>query len=572
MSTWTWAFYINARDAALEVGRQHLQSVSSQMATSYTAGLRGVAQNMRRLTTDTAFAKFMRTHTADNRAAAIAAMQRLLVRNNRRMELFALDGTPLLSVPDTVPAASLERHEELAAQFAKASRGPDFVALAPLRILNDSVTIPIVGAILQDSQPIGYLTVWSRIGANPQTRDLLSRLIGSGATIFIGNARGDLWSDFGGSVRRFPTVMPVDGSVVQYNRPDSNNLLATARVLEGTPWAIAIEMESTSALESADQFLRRAVIAGILILLAATIAAWLLSRRITRPLHQLTVSAKAMASGDYSARVDIARRDEIGMLGESFNAMADRVGEAHRELELKVEERTKQLRDRNEDLEAFVHSVSHDLRAPLRAMHGFSQALLEDFPDQLDSAARDYAQRIAVAALRMDQLTQDLLIFSRVSRTDISLGTVELEPVLRDAVGQFEADIALRHAEVKLESPFPPVVAHRATLEQAVANLVGNALKFIPTGAAPEIVVRTVSSNGTVRIWVEDNGIGIDPAHQQRIFSVFERLNDVQSYAGTGMGLAIVRKAVERMGGRVGVESHLGAGSRFWIDLQSVEA
>ena len=149
---------------------------------------------------------------------------------------------------------------------------------------------------------------------------------------------------------------------------------------------------------------------------------------------------------------------------------------------------------------------------------------------------------------------------------------VDLDLVVRDAIGQLEADISTKHARVDLQGPFPRVCAHRATLEQALANLVSNGLKFVPPGQPPQIQIRTERSNGSVRVWVEDNGIGIDPVHHSRIFAVFERLHQADQYAGTGIGLAIVRKAVERMGGRVGVESMPGSGSRFWIELQSAEA
>jgi signal transduction histidine kinase len=331
-------------------------------------------------------------------------------------------------------------------------------------------------------------------------------------------------------------------------------------------------MSDHAVLTPANTFLARSVILGLATLLLATVTAGLLSRRTTRPLYSLTVAAKSMAGGDYTKRVQIDRNDEIGVLADSFNTMAQRVSDVHSAMEVEVAERTAQLRERNDELEAFAHSVSHDLRAPLRAMHGFSQALLEDCSVTMDETAKDYARRIASASKRMDQLTQDLLAYSQVSRADIALTPVDLDLVFRDAVGQLEADILSRHARVTLHGPFPRVRAHRATLEQSLANLISNGLKFVAAGTSPEIQVRTELLGGTVRVWVEDNGIGIDPAHHTRIFSVFERLHQPEQYAGTGIGLAIVRKAVERMGGKVGVESTPGAGSRFWIDLQSAEA
>jgi signal transduction histidine kinase len=252
--------------------------------------------------------------------------------------------------------------------------------------------------------------------------------------------------------------------------------------------------------------------------------------------------------------------------------MVARVSEAHHALEAKVNERTAQLQERNEELEAFAHSISHDLRAPLRSMHGFSQALLEDNAAQLDDSGKDYARRIAASAGRMDALIQDLLSYSRISRAHISLAPTDLNAVAHAAVSQLEADIASRQAIVTVHEPLPPVLAQRAVLEQIVANLVANALKFVAAGKRPDVHIRAEpGANGKVRLWVEDNGIGIDNAHHQRIFSVFERLHSNEEYAGTGIGLAIVRKGAERLGGHVGVDSALGRGSRFWIELQPAE-
>jgi signal transduction histidine kinase len=254
-------------------------------------------------------------------------------------------------------------------------------------------------------------------------------------------------------------------------------------------------------------------------------------------------------------------------------------------LEQRVAERTAALQEANTELEAFTYSVSHDLRAPLRAMQGFAQALLEDYPDRLDALGQDYAQRIVSAASRMDTLINELLAYSRLSRTELRLQPLSLTTAVEEALAQAEAEIQEKHALVRVEEPLLDVIGHRITLVQVVANLLANAIKFVAPGIQPQVRIWTeeVSRAGgerdnyelqimnyelpKVRLWIGDNGIGIAPEHQQRIFRVFERLHGVDSYPGTGIGLAIARKGVERMGGRVGVESQPGQGSRFWIEL-----
>lgn len=225
------------------------------------------------------------------------------------------------------------------------------------------------------------------------------------------------------------------------------------------------------------------------------------------------------------------------------------------------------LEQANAELQAFTHTVSHDLRAPLRAIQGFAHALLEDHAGGLGPEGRECARRVAGAAMRMDQLIQDLLAYSRLSRTDLRLVSVNVGDAIADAVEQLGARIRETGATVETPGHTPEVLGHRRTLAQVCANLLTNALTFVGEGATPHVRVRTVSDDQSVRIVVEDNGIGIAPQHHERIFRVFERLHGSESFPGTGIGLAIVRKGVERMGGTVGVESEPGAGSRFWLAL-----
>lgn len=254
------------------------------------------------------------------------------------------------------------------------------------------------------------------------------------------------------------------------------------------------------------------------------------------------------------------------------------------ELEQRVAERTQKLQEANTELEAFSYSVSHDLRAPLRTLQGFTQALQEDYGDKLNTIGQEYAHYIVESAVQMDTLISDLLAYSRLSRTEIQLQPVDLSSVLAQVLNQLNAELQERQALVTVEPSLPQVIAHRTTLIQVLTNLLSNALKFVEPGVQPRVRVwaeeveeeegeensqpPVLSSPSKIRLWVEDNGIGIAPEYHDRIFRVFERLHGVETYPGTGIGLAIVRKGMERLGGRVGIESQQGEGSRFWIELQ----
>ncbi|MBZ5637694.1 MAG: PAS domain S-box protein [Acidobacteriia bacterium] len=239
------------------------------------------------------------------------------------------------------------------------------------------------------------------------------------------------------------------------------------------------------------------------------------------------------------------------------------------ELERRVEERTAELSAANEDLLSFTTSVTHDLRAPLRAIEGFARALVEDHAARLDEEGRRCADRIMAAAFRLDRIVQDLHRYSRLRRVEIRLKPVSLESVVAEVIAARDTAISAAGARVAVDPPLPDVFAHRPTLVQIVENLIDNALKFVARGVVPRVRIRADAKERSVRLWVEDNGIGIGESHRERIFKVFERLHGVETYPGSGIGLAIVRKGAERMGGSAGVESQPGHGSAFWVELEA---
>jgi signal transduction histidine kinase len=251
--------------------------------------------------------------------------------------------------------------------------------------------------------------------------------------------------------------------------------------------------------------------------------------------------------------------------------LRERLEEQAAGLERRVEERTRQLSEVNTELEGYVRSVSHDLRAPLRAVHGFGNLLLEEAGSKLEKNEREYLERMVSASGRMDALVRDLLTYSRLAREDVAPKVLDLQHVLAEARGLLQVDLDERSATLEIVQPIHAVVGHHSSLVQAVANLLSNAAKFVAPGVRPRIRVRTEPRGDKVRLWIEDNGIGISAADHEKMFRMFERLKGSEHYPGTGIGLAIVRRSVERMGGTTGVESQPGEGSRFWIELPRAE-
>jgi PAS domain S-box-containing protein len=237
------------------------------------------------------------------------------------------------------------------------------------------------------------------------------------------------------------------------------------------------------------------------------------------------------------------------------------------QLENQITERTSELRHSLNSMESFCYTIAHDLRAPLRTMHGFTAALLDEFGSGVGAAGHDYGKRIITAATRMDDLIRDLLAYGRISSAALPMVGTDLENILDYVIEQVRQSHQASNPEFIIQSPLPTVLANKIVLDQVFTNLLTNAVKFVATGVRPSVRIASQDLGERVRISVHDNGIGIAPEYFDRIFRVFERL-DPHRYPGTGIGLAIVQKGIERMGGQVTVESQPGHGSTFSIELR----
>lgn len=232
-----------------------------------------------------------------------------------------------------------------------------------------------------------------------------------------------------------------------------------------------------------------------------------------------------------------------------------------------VEIHTAKYRNAAQSMESFNYSIAHDLRAPLRAIKGLTQALVEDFPQSLTDATRDYTQRIVSAVERMDALITDLLNYGQLTHKDFKFTQIQIDLVISQALVAQESEIATRRGKVTVEKPLGIVWGNETLLLQIFSNLISNALKFVPRDREPTVRIWAERVGQKTRIFVRDNGIGIEPRFHQKIYGVFERLHSADQYPGTGIGLAIVKKAVEQMEGQIGLESKPGEGCCFWIEL-----
>jgi len=245
--------------------------------------------------------------------------------------------------------------------------------------------------------------------------------------------------------------------------------------------------------------------------------------------------------------------------------------EAVRRSEQRHRTLAEQLQQANQELEAFAYSVSHDLRAPLRTMQGFSHALVQNFGSELPAEAQDYLRRIIASGQQSERLISDLLAYSRVSFERLKLEPIQLQAVVDAAREQVAAHLEESSAELTIETPLLAVLGNHTILVQVLANLISNAVKFVAEGTVPAVRIRAENAGARIRLWVEDNGIGIPENQTERIFGVFERLVGEEARPGTGIGLAIVRRGMQRIEGDCGVVRRPEGGSGFWIEAPAAK-
>lgn len=448
-------------------------------------------------------------------------------------------------------------------------------AVSPLarRPTDGRLSYVMTVGIYEGDRLAGYLVEHRQAGGGNDTIALMSGLIGTQAKLTFGNARADVWTDFA-----LPpaSTSPAILHGVSATAADRVDLLARTAPIPGTPWVSGVGFPVSPVMLPVHRFLIECALIATGVIALAGFFAWWGSRRITVPLARLTDAAASLAHGETAPALVLARQDELGRLASSFNQMAERVTESRRaledlvgDLEARVKARTTDLESANRELEAFSYSVSHDLRAPLRAVTGFSRILLEDHGPKLDASARECVETIARRARHMGQLIDDLLAFSRLGRTPIQRETVDMDRLVRGLVDEMVRANPDRRITWEIQ-PLPPAVAAPALVHQVLVNLLQNAVKFTQTRAEATITVGVKETDRGPAYFVGDTGVGFDMRYADRLFGVFQRLHGQHEFEGTGVGLAIVHRVISRHGGQVWVDAHPGAGATFYFTLPPI--
>jgi signal transduction histidine kinase len=364
----------------------------------------------------------------------------------------------------------------------------------------------------------------------------------------------------------------------------------SSALLREPPWILITEVDFKQAFAPIKRLRHELIVATAILIALAIGFAWSTTWRVLNPIRLLSESDRALADRD-EARAFVPEgglpNDEVGDLVRMRNSRVRAIFGYQRQLE----ERTKKLQEMISEIEHMSYAIVHDMRAPLRAMQGFATLLETDDLSQTPEERRTYLKKISGAAVRLDQLIQDVLTYNRTVLRRAPLYPVDIAPLLWGILDTYPG-FGRENAKIEIEGTMPVVIGNEALLTQCFSSLLDNALKFSRPAAPPQVRIWSETLAGTAaarpsvnhhsaadsasgedspkagfaRIWIEDNGTGIPKEAQSRIFTMFQRLTDDQR--GTGIGLAIVRKVVEQMGGQVGVVSEVGKGSRFWVTLK----
>lgn len=341
----------------------------------------------------------------------------------------------------------------------------------------------------------------------------------------------------------------------------------------------------TSAFVQRQQQWASAAMAFAVAVLAAVIVCLLrlLYLRVVIPIVMLEQATALFGVGQLDHAIQISNSDEIGRLAASFEAMrvalrermselnAARsvIKEENEKLAQRVDERTAELRAANQELDSFAYAVSHDLRAPLRAMSGFSQALIEDYGEQLTGEARDYLNQINIGSLRMGELISGLLLLSRSTRAELRYADIDLSAMAERILAELARAEPQRMVACAVE-PGLAVRGDAVMIEAVLRNLLDNAWKFTQRTAQPSIRVTAEKKDGESSICVTDNGAGFDMAHAAKLFQPFQRLHRQDEFTGNGIGLATVSRIIHRHGGKIIAEGAPGKGASFCFSLPHV--
>jgi len=351
------------------------------------------------------------------------------------------------------------------------------------------------------------------------------------------------------------------GTIIGHDYRDIN-VVAAYQYIPSIGWGLVAKMDKTEVFAPLTMLRNIAILLGGVSSIAVTVVGIAFSISTSKPINRLTVASERISDGNYDHKVEIDRNDEIGALANSFNNMTSKLTHEiseHKKAEIR-------LTGLNTELEAFCYSVSHDLRAPLRGIDGFSRALEEDHADKLNLEGRDYLKRICAASHRMENLITDLLDLSRITRSKMNYKKVDLSALVKSKALELQETDPERQVEFVIEEG-RCAEGDTNLLKIAIDNLMNNAWKFTGKHSQARIEFGMSLQDGKSVYFISDNGVGFDMAYADKLFGAFQRLHTLAEFEGTGIGLATVNRIIQRHGGSIWADGEIGRGAKFCFTL-----
>jgi len=558
----SWISNISVKKASREISAERLNTLTEQLSSMFAQSAQGLVVSTRVAAKQEAIKNYFLPENNSSDTAVMHALEKLrpdstwplTLLTNRKREIVLQSGLKDVQIPIGLDSV-----------ISQLLLAPDSAKIGKLYQTGNSIYYPIVATVTNRTKIIGYLVRWRIQKSTLRAVAQFSQLLGDNATLFLGNADGSLWTDLNKTVASPPLKAQTRDHFFEYTRSGSDEVLASLHPLSNTQWIMLIEFSQGRILETATRFFYWLLIMGSVLVALGIFIAWMISRNITRPLNKLTDAASLVAKGDYSVSVETDREDELGQLAHAFNSMAIQVNNANANLERKVKERTVQFEEANKELESFSYSVSHDLRAPLRIIHTYTEFLKSDYNDNLDPEGIKMLDAISANAKKMGRLIDDLLNLSQLGRKELVVNNVDMTGLVESVIKEkelFEAN----QTDIKI-GDLHPARCDRSLMSQVWINLISNAIKYSSKKEKPVIEISSAKTANEIVYSIKDNGVGFDMKYAGKLFGVFQRLHKATDYEGTGIGLALINRIVLRHRGRVWADAAVDRGATFYFAL-----
>ena len=572
----TAAGYQEVKQASELRGVERLQRMASQLGQLASGNIALRYAALRRVASDTAVVRFLagRDDGAEQRQSAIAALSQLELLPSDTAIIAQLRSSREAIRASTGPEASTD-NGAISALVARLSNGQP--AMGELYIRADTGFYWVGAPVGDAGRIVGYVIQRRAIVPNARTEETIRELAGNDkVSIYLTSDSAPRWASLsGGSTPAAVVSQRSDdaANVVRYTRHDTSFVGVNAPVT-GSVFRIVAETPYDALMERPAMFLRRSIIVALAMLAVAIVAAWVLSRRITRPLRDLTTAADAISMGDYGHRARVAGGDEIGRLAEAFNLMAGQVQRSHEDLEEQVEQsRTlaARLTEANRAKADFLATMSHELRTPLNAIGGYVDLMeLGVRGDVTEEQKRDL-ERIRYNQRHLLTLIGNILDFTRLDadKLPFDIEDVHVDRVVHGVLTALAPLLTEKSLRAECLGCDVPVVARadRARLDQILLNLLSNAVRFTPAGGT--ITAAVEQRDEQVTVTVRDTGIGIPTEKLAAIFEPFVQVESglTRTVGGTGLGLTISRGLARGMGGDLTAESDGASWAAFTLTL-----